>query len=1228
MNSVRYAALRLPLLLISSFSCLPGTAAAASLSWTGAVDDDWANSGNWSPSSSTPSSSDSVLIDQSILQTVMVNASASADDLTVGSQQSGSLKIVQSFDTFSTILGLSAGSSGTVEISGATGLWTNSGSLTIGDAGTGYLLVDAGGQYVGTGAVYLGLDSQGIGTLSITGGSSSASIADELFVGYAGGGALEVTAAATLETADATIAYRLGSSGEVSLSGAGSLWTVNGDLTVGSAGDGTLTISTGAELITENATIGAEASSESSVVISGLGSSWISDGLLTVGADGAGSLSMYSGAEVSSVSAAIGLSGDGSVTVGGSGSLWETGALLLGGDRNTTSGGTGTLDISAGGQVESTSASVGDGLGGTGSVTVDGLGSLWDVDTTLTIGGLGEGSLSISNAANVDAQSLVLGEGADSSGSVVIAGTGSTLQVNGDSAIGVLGSGDLKVVTGGVFSTDNAYLASNSGSEGTALVSGDGSWWDIANELDLGGAAGASASLSVSAGGLLTSSTAIIGLAGGSTGSVVVTGNQSSWYNSNDIVVADAGNGELDVILGGTVTSQNGVVGNLAGSVGTVFVSGDGSLFAISDDLYVGNGGTGTVTVSGGATLSASDLYIAALSGSVGTVNIGAALGQTAGGSASLDVDAIHFGDGAGSLVFNFGGAEETIDASIDGTGEIYVAAGSVRLTGDASGFDGTTTVSGGSLYVDGILSGSLVVNGYGTLAGTGTVGTTVLESGATISPGDDGVGTLSVDGDLTFESGSTYQVDADQTQSDSIEVSGAITINGGTLSLIGSHLSAFQSYTILTASGGVSGAFDNISSDYAFVDAVLDYTSSDMSLTLERNNVAFSDVAATRNQSAVAASLESLGISNSLYDAISVLSAGEARSAFGQLGGALHASLTTSSFDNSRFLRDAGLGRLRAMDSGALANDAQDNLVLAYDTAASQDAPGLRAINDMVAKEDQSPISVWSQAYGGWSRLGGSETDDQDISARSGGLVVGVDTSLADTGITLGALAAYGRSTFDQTSASASSDDYSVGVYAGSKIGHLAFRTGAIYTAQDLATDRTVAFSGYSDQLTSSYWSQAAQVFGEVGYGLEVDSLKLEPFANLAYVNVRTGGFSEAGGDAALSSGGSQSSVTYTTLGMHADTALALSAFDAALYGTLAWRYASGDLDSTETLAFSSGSAFTSAGVPLSRNSAIIEAGVNVALSHAMSLDVSYTGALGGSDSSQMVRGTLRARF
>ena len=65
-----------------------------------------------------------------------------------------------------------------------------------------------------------------------------------------------------------------------------------------------------------------------------------------------------------------------------------------------------------------------------------------------------------------------------------------------------------------------------------------------------------------------------------------------------------------------------------------------------------------------------------------------------------------------------------------------------------------------------------------------------------------------------------------------------------------------------------------------------------------------------------------------------------------------------------------------------------------------------------------------------------------------------------------------------------------------------------------------------------------------------------------------------------------------------------------------------------TPGMSFSSGSAFTSAGVPLSRNSAIIEAGVNVALSQAMSLDVSYTGALGGSDSSQMVRGTLKARF
>src|ERR1700738_5572581 len=54
-------------------------------------------------------------------------------------------------------------------------------------------------------------------------------------------------------------------------------------------------------------------------------------------------------------------------------------------------------------------------------------------------------------------------------------------------------------------------------------------------------------------------------------------------------------------------------------------------------------------------------------------------------------------------------------------------------------------------------------------------------------------------------------------------------------------------------------------------------------------------------------------------------------------------------------------------------------------------------------------------------------------------------------------------------------------------------------------------------EQLSSRYDAGTAQVFGDLGYRIDaghtaVGALAFEPFANLAYVNLRTDGFSGTG--------------------------------------------------------------------------------------------------------------------
>jgi outer membrane autotransporter protein len=150
------------------------------------------------------------------------------------------------------------------------------------------------------------------------------------------------------------------------------------------------------------------------------------------------------------------------------------------------------------------------------------------------------------------------------------------------------------------------------------------------------------------------------------------------------------------------------------------------------------------------------------------------------------------------------------------------------------------------------------------------------------------------------------------------------------------------------------------------------------------------------------------------------------------------------------------------------------------------------------------------------------------------------------------------------------------------------------------------VSFPGFSDNLRANYNAGTTQVFGELGYRYDVRRLALEPFANLAYVNLRTGRFTEQGGLAALASGGSNNDTTFTTLGLRASTSFMLGAMPATARGGLGWRHAFEDVVPFSTFAFAGSAAFTAAGVPIARDSAVINAGLDFAVTRAATLGIS----------------------
>jgi autotransporter-associated beta strand protein len=138
-----------------------------------------------------------------------------------------------------------------------------------------------------------------------------------------------------------------------------------------------------------------------------------------------------------------------------------------------------------------------------------------------------------------------------------------------------------------------------------------------------------------------------------------------------------------------------------------------------------------------------------------------------------------------------------------------------VWMLGGVNTYTGPTTVNGGALIVDGsIASSSLTtVNSGAALIGGGTVGSTVINSGGFLVPGPvAAIGTMTVAGNLAFQSGAFYVVRVNPATASNTNVSGTASLAGTVAAVFAPGAYTKQSYPILTAAGGLMGTrFDGL---------------------------------------------------------------------------------------------------------------------------------------------------------------------------------------------------------------------------------------------------------------------------------------------------------------------------------------------------------------------------------------------------------------------------------
>ncbi|OLB16736.1 MAG: hypothetical protein AUH07_00295 [Gemmatimonadetes bacterium 13_2_20CM_70_9] len=336
--------------------------------------------------------------------------------------------------------------------------------------------------------------------------------------------------------------------------------------------------------------------------------------------------------------------------------------------------------------------------------------------------------------------------------------------------------------------------ATNAAPSGSAVTVSGGATFDLRGFSDgIGSLAGAGTVTSGAAG-------AVTLTAGGNNGSTTFSGVILN--GSGTVALTKTGTGTL------TLSGANTYGGTTTVSAGVLDVQNntalDGSGLVVAEPVTLN--GTG---IAGGGALR----QLANTNTWSGTITLGSA--------ARVNADAgtltVSGGITNGGFPLTVGGAGNTTisTTAISGTGGLTKdGTGTVTLSASNT-YTGTTTVSAGSLLVNGSQGSSAVSLNGGTLGGTGTVGAiTSTGSGGSVAPGV-GVGILT-SGNVNWSSGSPgFVVQLNGTTAgtgyDQLNVTGSVNLGSATLSgTLGFSPPNGTSFTIINNDGGdaVIGTF------------------------------------------------------------------------------------------------------------------------------------------------------------------------------------------------------------------------------------------------------------------------------------------------------------------------------------------------------------------------------------------------------------------------------------
>jgi uncharacterized protein with beta-barrel porin domain len=693
-------------------------------------------------------------------------------------------------------------------------------------------------------------------------------------------------------------------------------------------------------------------------------------------------------------------------------------------------------------------------------------------------------------------------------------------------------------------------------------------------------------------------------------GTISATGFGGTAIAGNVVNVTNSG-----AISGGTASSAismtSGSVTNNAGGT----ISGNQGIFAFSNTSIFN---AGTITGTGGTAIT-----FFGGGGNTLTLAPGSVINGTAHG---FGADTFQLG-GTGADSFNAG----LFSTQYSGYATFNKIGGSTWTLTGTNATAMPWTVSGGILDVNGTLANaSMTVSAGGTLGGNGTVGNTTVASGGTLLPGNGTPGSfLSVTGNLAFQSGALYLVEVNPATSTFTRVSGTAALNGlaGASFAPGSYVS--RQYTILTAAGGVTGAFSGLqtlglpsgfttSLSYDAKDAYLNLTlgfTFGGGLNVNQQNVAnalSNFFNATGGIPMVFGTLTPAGLTQVSGE----LATGSQQATFDAMN--LFMGLLTDPFV---------AGRGDGMTSGP---SAPTGYASTQATGTARDAYAMFTKAPPVIPFEQR-WSVWGAGFGGSQTTDGNAALGSNTATSSVyGTVVGADYRVSPFTVAGFALAGGGTNFSVAGSGSGHSDLFQAGAFIRHTVGAAYVSAALAYGWQDITTNRTVTAAG-SDQLRAQFNANAFSGRLEGGYRFVAPWVGgITPYAAAQFTTFDLPGYAEqaiVGSNIfALAYNAKDVTDTRSELGLRTDKSFAMMDGILTLRGRLAWAH---DYDPNRSIAstFQSlpGASFVVNGATQASDSALVTASVEKKWVNGWSAAATFEGEFSDVTRSYAGKGVVR---